>query len=257
MNDLAQIKPILLKLKLSGIIDNLENRIEQARKDKLGYSEFLLGVIQDEIEKREFVKCSKMLKKSYLEPTKTIESYDFLFNPSVHKPTIQELLSCNFVPKKENIFFLGPSGVGKSHLAQAIGTEAIRRGNEVYFWNTFTLLKWLNSGKGDGSFDNKFKKITKVPLLILDDFGLNDLNQMQQQDLYSIICERYEKAATIITSNRDFSEWVTIFSNPLMASAAMDRLMHHAIKIVIQGKSYRMENFVEKNKEKSLTNYQK
>ena len=253
MNDIAQIKPMLIKLRLGGVLANIDIRLEQAKKDKLGYSEFLLGIIQDEIEKREFVNSAIRLKKSNLDPTKTIESYDFSFNPTVHKPTIMELLNCNFIKQKENIFFLGPSGVGKSHLAQAIGNEAIRRGNEIYFWNTYSLLKWLNSGKGDGSYDIKMKKVIKIPLLILDDFGLNELSLNNQQDLYNIICERYEKTSTIITSNRDFAEWITIFSNPLMDSAAMDRLLHHAIKIVIQGKSYRMENFVEKNKKNVLT----
>lgn len=253
MNDLSQLKPMLTKLRLGGMLDNLDMRIGQARKDKLGYSEFLLLIIQDEIERREFKQYSVRLKKSNLEPAKTIETYDFFFNPSVHKPAVQEFLSCDFIQKKENIFLLGPSGVGKSHLAQSIGNEAIKRGHEVYFWNTFGLLKWLNTGKGDGSYDSKFNKIAKISLLILDDFGLNDLNQNQQADLYTLICDRYEKTSTIITSNRDFSEWMSIFSNTLMASAAMDRLMHHAIKFVIQGKSYRMEKFVEKNKKKSLT----
>lgn len=254
MNELAQLKPKLTRLKMSGVLDNLELRIRQAEDDRSGYSEFLLSLFQDEIERRDFKVLVTRLKKSGLDPKMTLESFDFKFNARIHEPLIRELATCSFVERGENIFLVGPSGVGKSHLASALGHEACRRGIDVLFRRTYALLKWLGSGRADGTFERKLKSLADVPLLILDDFGLNDLDPVQQNDLYEIICSRYESAATVITSNRDFAEWQSIFENPLIGSAAMDRLVHRAIKIVIEGKSYRLDSFVSRNRQQGLTN---
>lgn len=254
MNELAQLKPKLTRLKMSGVLDNLELRIRQAEDDRSGYSEFLLSLFQDEIERRDFKVLVTRLKKSGLDPKMTLESFDFKFNARIHEPLIRELATCSFVERGENIFLVGPSGVGKSHLASALGHEACRRGIDVLFRRTYALLKWLGSGRADGTFERKLKSLADVPLLILDDFGLNDLDPVQQNDLYEIICTRYESAATVITSNRDFAEWQSIFENPLIGSAAMDRLVHRAIKIVIEGKSYRLDSFVSRNRQQGLTN---
>lgn len=247
MNATAQLKPKLVRLKMSGILENLEQRIREAEEERSGYSEFLLTLFQDEIERRDFKNLKSRLKKSELDPGMTLETFDFRFNAHIHEPLIKELATVSFIEKHENVFFVGPSGVGKSHLSSAIGHEACRRGIDVLFRRTYRLLKWLGSGRADNTFDRKLKYLAGVPLLILDDFGLNDLNRIQQNDLYELICARYEFSSTIITSNRDFSEWLTIFENPLIGSAAMDRLVHRAIKIVIEGQSYRLENFSHRN----------
>lgn len=117
------------------------------------------------------------------------------------------------------------------------------------FKRTHSLFKWINSGRGDSTYERRMKQVSSVALLILDDFGLKKLTEEQQADLYEVICVRYEKRSTILTSNRDFNEWPMVFSNPLMASAAMDRLVHRAVKIVIEGKSYRVDSFVKRSKE--------
>ena len=246
MDDYTFLKPKLSRLKLSGILETLPLRMDQAMKDKWSFSQFLDLLLTDEVERRDFKQLSRRLVKSELHPDKTLESFDFTFNPRIHEPTIRELATCLFMEKKENIFFLGPSGVGKSHLAQALGHQACRKSHDTMFRRTESLFKWIHSGKGDGTYERRLKLVSSVPLLLLDDFGLKPLSEEQQADLYEVICSRYERHSTIITSNRDFSEWPMIFANPLMGSAAMDRLVDRGIKIVIEGESYRVHNFVKR-----------
>ena len=254
MNDIAQIKPKLARLRMSGILDNLDVRLKQAEDGKSSYSEFLLTLFQDEIDRRGDKALRLRFKRSGLDPKRTLETFDFSFNTTIHAPLVRELSLLRFVEQKENLFLLGPSGVGKTHLATALGHIACRRGYDVLFRRTQSLLQWLNAGRADGTFERKLQSLAALPLLILDDFGLNDMTAVQQSDLYEIICTRYETASTIITSNRDLSEWQSMFDNALLGNAAMDRLVHNAIRIVIEGKSYRVEQFAEKNRSLGLTN---
>ena len=246
--DTVALKPKLTRLKLSGILDTLSSRLEQAQADKWSYSQFLDFLLSDEVDRRDHKQLVRRLLKSELDPEKTLQSFDFSFNPKIHEPTIRELATCGFLEKKESLLLLGPSGVGKSHLAQAIGNEAVRRGCEVLYRRTSTLFGWIAAGSGDGSRERRLRTAVSVPVLILDDFGLKPLSEDQQSDLYEVICERYERAPTILTSNRDFNEWPMIFANPLMGSAAMDRLVHRATKIVIEGKSYRVDTFIRRTR---------
>jgi DNA replication protein DnaC len=248
MEDYTFLKPKLSRLKLSGILETLSLRLDQATKSKWSFSQLLDILLTDEVERRDGKQLTRLILKSGLDPQKTLESFDFSFNPRIHEPTIRELATCQFIEKHNNIFYLGPSGVGKSHLAQAIGLVACRRGHETLYRRSEVLFKWIGSGRGDGTYDKRLKMVCSVPLLILDDYGLKPLNEEQQMDLYEVICSRYEKYSTILTSNRDFSEWPSIFSNQLIGSAAMDRLVDRGIKIVIEGKSYRLNNFIERAK---------
>jgi len=250
MNELTLLKPKLARLKLSGMLETLEIRLKESMSGKSTYTDFLLSLLRDEIERRDSKQLKRRMSKSMLDPVKTLEAFDFMFNPKIHEPTIKELATCAFLVKHENIFILGQSGVGKSHLAQAIGHEAVRRGHEVFFKRTNILLKWIGSGVGDGTYDKRMQYAIKIPILILDDFGLKPLTEKEQEDLYEVICERYEKKSTIITSNRAFVEWPEVFNNPLMSSAAMDRLVHRANKIIIVGESYRMNSFKNRKAEK-------
>jgi len=251
MDELTTLKPKLVRLKLSGILDTLDQRMAEAVESKWEYSHFLLRLLTDEVDRRDNKQFSFRMARSGLNPEKTLSTFDFDFNPRIHKPVIKELALCGFLEKKQRLFFVGPSGVGKSHIAQAIGHEACLRGYDALYRNTLDLFKWIGAGRADGSFERRLSQMKSVPLLILDDYGLHQLTEPQQADLYELIAGRYERQSTIITSNRDFQEWPAIFTNPLMGSAAMDRLVHRAVKITIEGKSYRMNTFVEATK--SLT----
>jgi DNA replication protein DnaC len=242
------IRSKLGQLRLTGMVNELETRLKEAQKEKWGYSQLLDVLLSDEIQRRADKKYQGRLLKSRLEPTKTLESFDFSFNASISQSLVGELTGCHFIDTHENVFLIGESGVGKSHLAQAIGHKAVRKGHEVLFYRAHQLFQWIHAGQGDGTKQKRLDQVIEVPLLILDDFGLQALSQAQQEDLYEVVCGRYEKHSTVITSNRSFEEWFSVFVNPLLASAALDRLVHRATKIEIEGKSYRIEEFSNKSK---------
>jgi len=241
--EIVQINKKLAKLRLPGIATIFEQRMSQAMIEKWAYSMFLETLLTDEIERRDNKQFRLRLAKSQLDLSKTMEAFDFTFNPKLPVTLIRELSLCGFIEKKQNIFILGPSGVGKSHLAQAFGHQACRNGCEVMFFCTYQLFEWIYNGRGDGTHKKRLAQVIKTPVLILDDFGLQALNEAQQEDLYQVIAQRYEKSSTIITSNRDFDEWPSIFVNPLLGTAALDRLVHKGIQIIIEGSSYRLSEF--------------
>jgi DNA replication protein DnaC len=247
MDDLSLLKPQLTRLKLTGLYDTLESRLQEAVESKWSYTRLLSVLFTDELERRDNKKLSRRLGKSDLDSGKSLEAFDFTFNSTINEISIREYASCRFLARHDNLLLLGPSGVGKSHLAQAIGHEACRIGHEVTFSRTKKLMEWIAKGHCDGTHERRMKQVATVDLLIMDDFGLEPLTVEQQGDLYEIICERYERASILITSNRDFGEWPAIFSNPLISSAAMDRLLHRASKLIIQGKSYRFNDFTKRN----------
>lgn len=239
----VQMNKKLAKLRLPGMAVTIEQRMNQAITEKWSYSMFFETLLTDEIERRDNKQFQKRLAKSQLDLTKTLETFDFTFNPKIQASSIREMALCGFVEKKQNIFILGPSGVGKSHLAQALGHQVCRNGHEVLFYCTYQLFEWIYNGRGDGTHKKRLAQIIKTPVLILDDFGLQGLNEVQQEDLYQIIAQRYERSSTIITSNRDFDEWPSIFMNPLLGTAALDRLVHKGVQIIIEGSSYRLAEF--------------
>jgi len=246
MRDIITINKKLEKLRLGGMQMTCDHRLKTAQEENWSYSALLDMLLTDEIEQKNRARLTRRLSRSYLNPSKTLESYDFKFNPRVQPALIRELACCKFVEDRENIFLIGPTGVGKSHIAEALGHEACRRGVDVHYYRAHKLFDWIQSGRGDGSHKRRMEKIIRIPLLILDDFGLQSMDANQQEDLYEVICERYEKRSMIITSNRDMTEWPSIFSNPLVGSAAMDRLVHKGIEIIIDGESYRLDQFKKK-----------
>jgi DNA replication protein DnaC len=251
MDDSSLLDKKMERIRLSGMRLTYKERLKTAQNEQWSYSAFLDTLLTDEVERRNHSQLTRRLAKSQLNQNKTLETFDFSFNPKVHAAMIRELACCKFIEDGQNVFIIGPSGVGKSHLAEAIGHEACRRGIDVLCHRTHKLFEWINSGRGDGSHSKKLDQIIKIPLLILDDFGLQSMSEIQQEDLYEVICGRYEKRSLIITSNRDMSEWASAFTNPLVASAAMDRLVHKAVEITIDGGSYRVDQF--KKRIKSTT----
>lgn len=253
--DNVLINKKLRRLKMPGMAETLEQRLSEAMNEKWSYSTFFEILLTDEIERRSNKQLTLRLAKSRLDQKKTLETFDFAFNSKIQASLFRELSLCAFIEKNENVFILGRSGVGKSHLAQALGHEACRRGHDTLFYCTYQLFEWIYAGRGDGTHKKRLAQVIKMPLLVLDDFALQALNEAQQADLYQLIAERYERSSMIITSNRDFDEWPSLFTNPLLGSAALDRLVHKGIQVIIEGESYRLNQFKKScaKTEKNLT----
>jgi DNA replication protein DnaC len=234
-----QLTPNLKSLRLSGILATLEVRNQQAVEDKLSYVDFLGRLLEDEVERRSQKQLALRLRRGALQPDKTLEGFDFAFNPQINRQKVLDLATCTFIERKENLLICGPTGVGKSHLAQALAHESCRRGYDTLFVSTHKMLAHLNGGRADGTYDRRLATYLRPDLLILDDFGLKPLRPPGPEDLFDVIAERYQRGSIIVTSNRALSEWADFFANPLLASAGLDRLAHNAHTLIITGPSYR------------------
>lgn len=234
-----ELVPVLKRLKLSGVLHSLPLRIGQAVDDNLGHEEFLYRLLNDEVERRESKQLDMRLRRAAFEQAKTLEAFDFHFNASIPKAKVIDLATCTFMGKHENIILVGPAGVGKSHIAQAIGHRSCRLGHDTLYIPAHKLLGQLRAARGDATYDRKLARIANVKLLIIDDLGLYPLQHDEPTDLYEIIRLRYETGSTVITSNRAVEEWYPLFGDNLLASAAMDRLLHHSRVLVMEGQSYR------------------
>lgn len=239
MSNLAQLKTQLKALKLSGTLDTIEMRILEASSNQLSFSELLSMILADELQTRQNRKLQRLIAKARLESNKTIESFDFSFNPSIKPSQIRELANCRFIEKSENIFFVGPTGTGKTHLAKSIAHMACRQYLSVGSYNFHELFLTMAKAELSGKLENLLKAINKHNLLIIDDFAFRKLDQKQSEYLYAVVDARYGNGSIILTSNRSMSDWVGIFPDPIMANALLDRLCHNAHQIIINGESYR------------------
>jgi len=237
-----QLAGQLRQLRMSGVLETLENRNRQAIDGQWNHIEFLTRLLEDEIERRSQKQLNLRLRRATLNTTKTLEGFDFSFNPHINRQQILNLAGCDYVREKRNALLCGPTGVGKTHLAQALGQEAARQGFDVLLVSVQKQLSHLNGGRADGSWERRFATYLRPDLLILDDFGLKPIQPPGPEDLYDVINERYEKGSILLTSNRAPSEWPDIFLDPLLASAGLDRLLDRAEVVIIRGASFRAQN---------------
>lgn len=235
----AELSQALSALKLSGITATLPERNQEACANQMSFYDFLQLLLQDEILLREQKSYERRYQKAGFKGKKTIESFDFKFNPSINQSLIRELATCRFVQEKSPVIITGPCGTGKTHIAQAIAHIAIQKGFDVLCTNISKLSTTMTEARATNTYQRKLKAIAKIPLLVIDDFGLKPLSITQDDIIHEIIEERYECAATIITSNLEPSEWGEAFNNKLLGIATIDRLLHNATRLKLEGKSYR------------------
>jgi len=238
MNTL-QLQPRLRRLKLGGMLQTLELRLDQAHQEKLGHLEFLELMLEDEIQRRANKALARRIQRARFEEAQTLSDFDFAFNSKIPASQIRDLATCGFIERKESVLLVGPVGVGKTHIAQAIGHAACMQGRSVLFDKTARVLSDLGAGHLDATWERRLRRYLAPDLVILDDFGLRTFTERQGEDLYELISERVRRGSTIVTSNRPPTEWYALFPNPVLAEGALDRLINASHHVTLEGKSYR------------------
>ena len=253
MNPAPELAPQLKLLRLSGILDSLDERNRQAITGKMPYVDFLAALIGDEVARREQKKFSLRQRRANFRATKTLEQFDFERLPALNRTLVNDLAAGRYLGERAPILIVGPSGTGKSHLAQALGQCAIRQGVDTVFTTCAQLTTSLNAARANGGYERRLAAYARVPLLIIDDFGLKPLRTPADEDLHDLVAERYETAATIVTSNLDFPEWDQAFpTNRLLAAATLDRLRHNAYCLTLDGQSFRAPRLAPTSRPRSL-----
>jgi len=213
--------------------------VAYARKAKLSELEFLELALHDEIARRDERNLAVRLSRAGFEEEQTLEDFDWEAAVSFDRDRVRDLFTLGFVERQEDVIFVGPVGVGKTHLAAALGHAACRAGHEVLFLRADHMLHGLHQARADHTTEKALRRLLAPDVLILDDFGLRRLDARQSSDFYEVILERHRRGSTLVTSNRSIDEWIPLFDDPVLAQSALDRLAHNAYQVAIEGETYR------------------
>jgi DNA replication protein DnaC len=232
------LRESLKALRLSGMLETLDARLIQAHGGELGHLDFLQVLCQDEITRRETVAFQRRLQKAKFEQQVTLEEFDFAASPKLPAAQIRDLAALRWLHAGESVILFGPVGVGKTHVAQALGHLAVRQGANVRFTKTSPVLAELADGHADRIWDKRMRELIRPDVLILDDFAMRQLTAAQADDLYELVSERQGRSL-IITSNRAPSDWYPLFPNPVVAESLLDRVINTSHQVIMNGPSYR------------------
>lgn len=234
--------PVLLeKLKLDHLEAQLDSLCEQAATRELDYQSFLVEALRVEWQGRFQRGIETRLKQSRFPWIKTLDQFDFDFQPSLDKRQVRELAGLSFVARGDNVVILGPPGVGKTHLAVALGVKAVEAGYSVLFHTLDSLMTRLNRAQHENRLEATLKQLTYPKLLILDELGYLPLTHTEASLFFRLVVRRYERGSLIVTSNKSFMDWGDVFNDPVLATAILDRLLHHSTTLNIKGESYRLK----------------
>jgi DNA replication protein DnaC len=241
MVELEQTRLMLENLGLSQAAITLDSHLDYAARSEITYLEFINRLLKDEADFRRKRSEETRLKLSRLPHKKTLDEFDFSFQPSLDERQIRELATLSFIHRQENVILLGPPGVGKSHIAIGLAVEAIRQGLSVYFVSMDKLLDDLRRANNEGRLHHRWKVYQRPGLLVIDEIGYSQLDRVSGNLFFQLICSRYEKGSMILTSNKGFGEWGDLMGDVPLATAILDRLLHHAHVVNIRGQSYRIK----------------
>jgi DNA replication protein DnaC len=233
---------MLRQLRLSGLAQTLDVRLQEAAGHQLNHAEFLELVLQDELLVRSQRLIQRRVKAAQFRELKPLDEFDFAFNPSIHKQQIFDLATCRFIREARDVLFLGPPGTGKSFLVQALAYQAIKQGFVVLYRSIFDIVRDFLHEDAVGEDDKLLARYLKPDLLVIDDMGMKQLPRRSGEVMFEIIMRRYETRSTMMTSNRPLEDWGKLVGDVPSATAILDRFLHHAEVIAITGRSYRLRN---------------
>jgi DNA replication protein DnaC len=236
-----ELNHLLERLKMPHLAERLDSVCEQAAKRELDYPSFLSEALSAEWQGRHLKGVESRLSQARLPWVKTLEQFDFAFQPSIDRKVVRNLAGLAFVERAENVIVLGPPGVGKTHLAIALGVKAVEAGHRVLFLTLDTMIARLKRAQAENRLERQLQQFTYPKLLILDEIGYLPMNREEASLFFRLITRRYEKASLILTSNKSFVDWGEIFGDQVLATAILDRLLHHATTLNIKGESYRLK----------------
>ena len=238
--NVLELQRALRQLRLGGMATVLETRLHQAQAEPMAPIDLISCLVTDELSRRSDRLLERRRKQAaFRDPQKTLDNFDFTFNPKMNRSLVFDLATCAFIGNREDALFLGPGGTGKSHLAQAIGQSAIQQGYRVLYRETHVLLDELAEVVTDGTRKQFMESLTTVPLLIIDDFGMRKLPLTAAEDLLEIIMRRYERTSTLLTSNRPVEDWGKLLGDVAAVTAMLDRILHHGHVLKCGPRSWR------------------